>query len=230
MILSIIVPCYNEEKVLPNLISEISNFKNIHPEVEFIIVNNGSIDKTGEILNSNVANKLFKVVNVEINKGYGHGIKSGLKNASCKYIGWFHADNLSIFNFLNSLLNQEILKNDKIYIKGLRDEKRGIANKLFTFFLSLCSTIILACKLNDINAQPTIFENKLFLKMKNAPDDFAFDLYTLYFATKNRQKILRIKHVNYSRQFGNSSWNIGILSRINLSIKYLNYILFKIKR
>ena len=102
MILSIIVPCYNEEKGLPNLISKINNFKNIHPEVEFIIVNNGSTDKTGEILNANVQNKLFKLVNVEINKGYGYGIKSGLKKASCKYIGWFHADNLSIFNFLNN--------------------------------------------------------------------------------------------------------------------------------
>ncbi len=125
MILSIVIPCYNEEEGLPKLINEISNFKNSHPDVEFIIVNNGSTDKTKEILNKESVRKLFKVVNVQINKGYGYGVKSGLNNASCKYVGWFHADNLSIFDFLNNLLNKKILNSDKMYIKGLRCEKRS---------------------------------------------------------------------------------------------------------
>jgi len=94
----------------------------------------------------------------------------------------------------------------------------------------LFASIILVSRLNDINAQPTIFEKKLFLNMKNAPNDFALDLYTFYIALKYKHKVIRIKHINHSREFGNSSWNVGIVSRVRLTIKYLNYILFKIKR
>ena len=46
--LSIVIPCYNEEKNLQNLVSQIKEIKqnNQNINLEFILVNDGSTDQT----------------------------------------------------------------------------------------------------------------------------------------------------------------------------------------
>ena len=46
--LSIVIPCYNEEKNLPNLVDQIQEIKqnNQNINLEFILVNDGSTDQT----------------------------------------------------------------------------------------------------------------------------------------------------------------------------------------
>ena len=49
--LSIVIPCYNEEKNIPELMRRINDLKS-HHLLTFIIVNNGSTDNTRDILSS----------------------------------------------------------------------------------------------------------------------------------------------------------------------------------
>ena len=48
IVLSIIVPCYNSELYLPEFLKCIS--RQLNPKVEIILINDGSFDKTGEII------------------------------------------------------------------------------------------------------------------------------------------------------------------------------------
>ncbi len=88
---SIIIPAYNEEaaigKVLKELLDHISrwNFKN----VEIIVINDGSKDKTREIVSSFSQVRLF---NHRKNKGYGAAIKKGIREAIGDIIVWYDAD------------------------------------------------------------------------------------------------------------------------------------------
>ena len=54
--LSIVFPCYNESGNLLNLFSNLKNIlkKNSGLKIEFIIVNNGSIDDTADIIKKNL--------------------------------------------------------------------------------------------------------------------------------------------------------------------------------
>lgn len=228
MNLSIIIPCFNEEKNLLLLINKLKNLKKIYPQIEIIMVDNGSIDQTNKILKQNNKENLYKITEVKVNKGYGFGIVEGLKSATSDFVGWIHADNINDFVFFKYIHDNNLLQSKNIFIKGLRGEKRFLVEYFFTFFLSIFSSIILRRKLNDINAQPTIFNRKLFTEMKNIPNDFTIDLYVFFFAIKNKQKIYRIKVINEKRLHGKSSWNNGIYSRIKLSLRYVYYILFEI--
>jgi len=229
MEISIIIPCYNEEDNIPTLTKKISLLKKKFQSFEIIMVDNGSTDKTLKILQNNNLNNQYKIIIVKKNKGYGFGIKQGLINATKDYVGWIHADNLNSLIFFDEIEEMKILMSDNIFIKGLRNEKRQISEYFFTFFLSFFSSIVLRCKLNDINAQPTIFNKRLLKKMNNIPDDFTIDLYVLYFAKKNQQLIKRINVFNEKRIHGESSWNRGLFSKVKLSLQYINYVLFKIK-
>ena len=82
---SLIIPCYNEEKNLPLLLERCAKITK-HNDVEIILVDNGSTDKSFEVL-QNLLPKYrgCRVVRVEKNQGYGFGILAGLKSAKEKF-------------------------------------------------------------------------------------------------------------------------------------------------
>ena len=89
--LSIIIPSYNELNNLKYLIKKINQISQKNPNIEIIVVDNGSTDGSKDYLENNI--KLFpkiKFVRVKKNIGYGHGIKYGLKFATGKIISWTH--------------------------------------------------------------------------------------------------------------------------------------------
>ena len=79
--LSIIIPCYNEAENIPKLIENLKLINNDF--VEIILVDNGSIDGTKNIIDKNIVFKSPAVKSFRINKniGYGHGIMSVVKLA-----------------------------------------------------------------------------------------------------------------------------------------------------
>lgn len=212
--LSIVVPCYNEEKNIP-LILEKFNKVIKRDDIEVILVNNGSFDDSEKILNELVPNYTFaKVVKVDVNQGYGFGIVSGLKKANGNFIGYTHADmQTDPLDVIKALEIIELQKDpEKCFVKGDR-KGRAIFDQFFTMGMSTFETIYMGKKLWDINAQPNIFHRTFFQGLENIPKDFSLDLYFLYMAKKKEYNLIRFDVVFPPRIHGESSWNNGILSK-----------------
>ena len=80
MKISIIIPCFNEEKTLSKIVDKVLQFQSF--EKEIIIVDDCSIDNTPNIIKDLVLRfKEIKTIRHEKNYGKGAGIKSGV-NAS----------------------------------------------------------------------------------------------------------------------------------------------------
>jgi len=81
--LAVIIPMYNEEGNAEKCIREVCSVLNKKlPEVKLIVVNDGSKDKTEDILKSLDAEDLpFSFVSHPLNKGYGAGLITGAKEA-----------------------------------------------------------------------------------------------------------------------------------------------------
>jgi glycosyltransferase involved in cell wall biosynthesis len=78
MKISIIIPCFNEEKTLSKIVDKVLQFKSF--EKEIIIVDDCSTDSTSSIIKDLVLNfKEIKSVRHETNHGKGAGIQSGIK-------------------------------------------------------------------------------------------------------------------------------------------------------
>ena len=71
--LSIIIPCFNEEKTIKKLIKKILKVKNINKQI--IVINDGSLDKSFNIINS-LKSKIDVIINHKNNSGKGSCIKS----------------------------------------------------------------------------------------------------------------------------------------------------------
>ena len=227
MKISIIVPCYNEEKNLKKLVEEFK--KNLisqkEEDIEVILVNNGSKDNSKEIMKQlENENDFIKIETVEVNQGYGYGILKGLEVAKGDFLGWLHADlqfnPKEIVQAIKYLQGNNYPTN--IFIKGKRTN-RPISDTLFTIGMSIYETLNLKTKLWDINAQPTIISKEFFQKWKEPPYDFSLDLYAYYMAKKEKMKIYRYKVIQHKRQEGTSSWNNGLKARIKLIKRVINY-------
>src|SRR5258706_7971946 len=93
-LLSIIIPVYNEKGSIAMVLNEYKKFRRKY-NFELICVNNGSTDGSEEILHDYSRKPQYdfiEVVTVTKNKGYGHGIMSGMKNAKGEVAAWTHAD------------------------------------------------------------------------------------------------------------------------------------------
>ena len=230
ILFSIIVPCFNEEKNIPLLITHFEKVITSN-EIELILVENGSSDNSLKILETLTKNHPFaKIVVVPVNKGYGYGIKQGLNVATGNFIGYTHADLQTDPNDVVKAIDIVKLNNfnENILIKGRR-KCRPFSDRFFTFGMSLFESIYLRKKLLDINAQPTLFSSVFYEKLKNIPNDFSLDLYFLYTAQINNQKIVRFNVFFTPRLHGESSWNKGIKSKWKF-IKRTLLFSFKLKK
>ncbi len=218
-LLTLVIPCYNEEKNIPILFKKSQEL--IKENIEIIIVNNGSTDNTSCVIDKlNIKSKLLKVIHIKNNKGYGFGIYSGLQLAKGKYIGWTHADLQTDLDDILKALN--FLNDDKVFIKGIR-KGRSIQDRFFSIGMSIFESIFLGEFLWDINAQPNIFKRDLFIKYNNPPRDFSFDLYYYFYAVKEKYAIKRINVIFHSRKFGSSSWNNSFKNKLKFIIRTLRY-------
>jgi glycosyltransferase involved in cell wall biosynthesis len=73
----VIIPAYNDETTVGRLISDTANLLNeICPDYEIVTINDGSKDGTLAVLQEQAAkNKHVRVINHEINRGYGATIR-----------------------------------------------------------------------------------------------------------------------------------------------------------
>ncbi|MDP4283527.1 MAG: glycosyltransferase family 2 protein [Bacteroidota bacterium] len=79
--ISIILPCYNEEAILPINLNTVINFldsKSLKYQWEIIIINDGSKDKTGEIADEFAdKRKEIKVIHHRVNLNLGKALQTG---------------------------------------------------------------------------------------------------------------------------------------------------------
>ncbi|MFA6254811.1 MAG: glycosyltransferase family 2 protein [Patescibacteria group bacterium] len=90
---SVIIPAYNEQATILTTINALKDYLrlNFANHYEIIVVNDGSNDKTAEILGQINENEI-KVINHPYNKGYGASVKTAVAASLMDWILVFDAD------------------------------------------------------------------------------------------------------------------------------------------
>jgi len=92
--LTLVMPCYNEEEAVEGTIRELfDEFERAGHVVEIVAVDNGSSDRTFEILEALATEFAHLIVaRVEVNQGYGYGLLAGLGLGTAPWVGIICAD------------------------------------------------------------------------------------------------------------------------------------------
>ncbi len=207
MRLSLVIPCYNEAANLPGLLARCHEVTSAL-DAEVIIVNNGSTDDTEVVLARLLPDYPgCRVVHVEENRGYGHGIVAGLTAASGEILGWTHADLQTDPADVIAGYRLFETQGDQIFVKGRR-LGRPLADVFFTVGMSLFETGLLMTPLWDINAQPNLFSRAFFESLENPPEDFSLDLFFYVMAKRSGLVVHRFPVLFGERVHGQSHWNV----------------------
>jgi glycosyltransferase involved in cell wall biosynthesis len=179
MLISIIIPCFNEEKYIEEIIKRVLEQNNISKEI--IIVDDGSTDGTTEILKKNIETKVNKIIYLEKNFGKGNAVKEAIKFANGEIILIQDADLEYNPKDYNKMIAPFISNNaDVVY--GSRfisnDSRRVIyfantvANKILTFFLNC----LLNLNFTDVETGYKAFKTELVKKIYLNEKGFGFEV------------------------------------------------------
>ncbi len=149
MKISIIIPCFNEEKTISKVIDKILNLSEIDKEI--IIINDGSTDNTKNILDDlKKKSQIIKTYDHDKNQGKGAALKTGFSKSSGDIILVQDADLEYDPNDYQKLL-QPFYKTDAQIVYGSRfmggDYVRlhyywhFIANKLLTAMTNIFTNL-----------------------------------------------------------------------------------------
>lgn len=216
----IVVPCYNEFENIPNLIAKAKEIVELSDsKINFILVNNGSIDNTQSLFGSQKTSGIRYLTSPK-NLGYGGGILFGIKATSSRFVGWTHADLQTPLEDLLKFL--PYLDSNNIFFKGIR-KGRNLIDSFLSFGMGIFESLLFQARIKEVNAQPTIFNRNFLETWTSPPLDFSLDLYALVMARKMNLTVKRIEVIFLQRKFGQSKWNFGIKSRFRFICRTILY-------
>ena len=175
--LSVIIPAYNEEKMIAQTIEGLRNeLDKLDLDYEIIVINDGSIDKTKKTLKEVPG---IQIINHPYNKGYGASLKTGIKNAKFDFILFFDADGQhptkEIPNLLKYTKDFDMIAGARIKGKYKGPFVRLPGKKL----LHLIANYLVGMKIPDLNCGFRIVKKakmKKFLHL--TPNGFSFSTTT----------------------------------------------------
>ncbi len=179
MKLSIIIPCFNEEKTLSKVVEKVMLFKSF--EKEIIIVDDCSSDNTPKIINDLISKfDEIKSVRHEKNYGKGKGIKSGIKVSTGNIILIQDADleyNPDEYdNLLKPFLetNADVVYGSRFlggeYVK-LSFFWHFVANKILTLFCNIFTNL----NMTDMETGYKLFKSEAIKSIKLKEQSFGIE-------------------------------------------------------
>lgn len=223
--ISVVIPAYNEEKRISGTIrSIVSYFQLKKLKYEIIVVDDGSIDKTSDII-KDISNKnpCVRLLNNKRNQGKGFTVKKGMLSTNGNLILFMDADNSTkiteLDGFFDHIKDFDILIGSRrvsgAHIQTKQPPSRKIQGAVFPYIVNL----ITVRGIKDTQCGFKLFKKDaakvLFSKQKIK--GFSFDVEILYLAKKYRYKIKEMPIVwNNDSQSKLHAWRDPIIMFIEL--------------
>ncbi len=157
---SLVMPCYNEELILGYTAQRLlSAFEKAGHRLELVAVDNGSRDRTGEIIRT-LAERDSRVVplRVEKNEGYGWGVLNGLEACTAPWVGIIPADGQVDAEDVVRLYEAATVTDGKVLAKVRRRFRMdGVLRKIVSVSYNLLFRLLWPTMQSiDVNGSPKI--------------------------------------------------------------------------
>jgi dolichol-phosphate mannosyltransferase len=221
--LSIIIPCYNEEKTIEALLEKVCQ---VPVEKEIIVVDDGSSDRSPDLIRKFAEGKKIQVISHTRNYGKGKAFKSGLKAATGEVVIVQDADlEYDPQDFIPIL---DKFKSDGVnVVYGSRNLNKENRHSYFRYYLggvvlTKIANLLFSSKLTDEPTCYKAFRRQIINNLNIGGDGFEWE-------PEITAKLLRAGHqivevpIRYSprsfREGKKLSWRDGVKAILTL-IKY----------
>ena len=224
MLLSIVIPVYNEKNTVLDIIKKIDSLPTSLNR-ELIIVDDGSTDGTREILKSLENRNDVKLIYKESNSGKGDSLKVGFKNSKGDYVIVQDADleyePEDYFKLLEAIDGK-----DNTIIYGSRFmghyEEMSPLHYYGNKFLTLITNILYGVELSDMETCYKLFPGSFIRSLNLKANRFDFEPEITAKVLKSGYKIIEVPIRYYGRKHSEGkkiTWKDGFNAIYSL-VKY----------
>ena len=182
-ICSVVIPAYNEEVSLEAFLPKVITFCE-QLDWPLIIVNDGSTDRTGQVIESHSSPLLTQITH-KLNRGYGGALKSGIESARTEYVVTIDSDGQHRLEDLVGMLD-ELLRVDADMVVGSRRDaahKGSLYRRTGKALIRGIASMLMNIPIYDLNSGLKMYRTQLAKKfIKLCPNSMAFsDIIALIF-------------------------------------------------
>ena len=208
-LLTVVIPAYNEENGIAEICDRVLNVKSdlnqIGVDLELLIVDDGSMDKTAQIAEGIDG---LRVIKHPQNKGYGAALKTGFSEAKGELIGFLDADGTYPPEYFPALCQKALDGYDLVIGSRMAGEKsemplvRRLGNMFFAGMISLLGRK----KITDSASGMRVFKREILEKVYPLPDGLNLTPIMSTRALHENLEMVEIP-IPYSERVGRSKLN-----------------------
>lgn len=165
--LSIFLPAYNEERNIGKTINNVVGSASKYAEKwELLVINDGSKDNTKKVIEEFAAeDKRIRIVNHEVNKGYGASLQSGFYNARYSWISFIDSDGQFDFGEIDKFIAKQKETGADLVI-GFYNKRKASLGKIFTSKVwEIVVFLLFGLKVKDIDCGFKLISKKVIEKI-----------------------------------------------------------------
>ena len=225
MLITVLIPCFNEKKTIEEVVDRINDLKDLN--LEIIIIDDNSNDGTKDLLKDKIQNKGSKIIFNNKNYGKGYCVKKGIEASNGDAILIQDAD-LEYDPSDYPKLIKPIENGSADVVYGSRfiggDERRvlyfwhSLGNKLLTIFSNMFTNL----NLTDMEVGYKLFKSDILKDINLVENRFGIEPEVTAKISKKKIRIFEVGISYYGRKYEDGkkiTWKDGF-SAIRCIIKY----------
>lgn len=204
--ISLVVPFYNEEACAREVVHSLAEALHaVQPEFELLLIENASSDGTRDILRREAAaDARLKVIELNVNIGYGGAVLKGLGLGSGEWLGFTCGD--GEISSVDVAWLASVAADSKVdFYKAKRlDRRDGAWRKLLSLGYHFIVGAMFGVHVTDINGYPVLIRKKVYNRLKLTRSNWVFNVELLL---RLRETGVRVAEVDvpHRERLGGSS-------------------------
>lgn len=180
--LSLVIPCYRQEKTIRENLSRVEKvLKGLPVDYEIIVVVDGYVDRTAEIVRG-LRNNKIRLFENKVNSGKGHAVKYGIKKARGDVVGFIDSgldldpSGIAILLDFMKLHDADIIVGSKTHPDS--EVNYPIYRRIISFGARLITQFLFGFSIHDTQVGLKIFKRKVAKDVfpRLLVKKFAFDI------------------------------------------------------
>lgn len=219
-----IIPAYNEEG---SVVQTVSQLKTCLPEVDYIVINDGSTDNTRKLC---VENEL-SFIDLPVNVGLSVGFQTGMKYANnhgydCAF--QYDADGQHVPDYIEPMIQEMFASGSDIVIgsRFITEKKRATPRMIGSYLIAFLIQVTTGKKLSDPTSGLRLY-NRRMIERFATEHDFGPEPDTIAYLIRKGAKVSEVQANMRDRETGESyltaSASIKYMMRTLVSIMFVQW-------
>ncbi len=213
--LTIVIPAYNEENGIAAIVTRVLAIQNDLrkaniAQLELLVVDDGSRDRTGEIVTEIAAKEpCLQVISHPKNRGYGAALKTGFARARGDLVGFLDADGTYPPEYFPQLCRAALEGADLVIGSRMMgsDSKMPVTRRVGNLFFAGLLSVLGSRKVTDSASGMRVFKRSILDQIFPLPDGLNL---TPVMSTRALHENLRVVElpIPYSERVGRSKLSV----------------------